>query len=137
MSRSRYFNKSREGPGTSFHSPAASQDHVRNVFHTAHQYLTKFHFDSAQNSKKIIVSVMLMMMAQILKSVHFTKTQNLDMSRTKHCFFFKQLRSICRKQLFHSLRANQRSSDEMKTLKDKSAQTTTTTRTVGVAYICV
>ena len=31
-----HFNKIIKGPGTSFHSPALSQKHVRNVFHTAH-----------------------------------------------------------------------------------------------------
>ena len=35
-----------KGPGTSFQSPALSQKHVRNVFHTAHEYLTKFHIGS-------------------------------------------------------------------------------------------
>ena len=40
--------------------------------------------------------------------------------------------SICGQQLFRSLRARQRSSDQMKILKDQSAQTTT--RTVGIAY---
>ena len=32
--------------GTSFQSPAFNQKHVRNVSHTTHKYLTKFHFDS-------------------------------------------------------------------------------------------
>ena len=41
-------------------------------------------------------------------------------------------RSICGQQLFRSLRALQRSSDQMRILKDQSAQTTTTS--VGVAY---
>ena len=43
------------------------------------------------------------------------------------------MRSICRQLLFHSLRAHQRSSDQMKILKDQSAQTTT--RVVGIAYV--
>ena len=34
------FNKIIKGPGTSFQSPALSQKHVRNIFHTEH--LTKF-----------------------------------------------------------------------------------------------
>ena len=42
------------------------------------------------------------------------------------------MRSICGQQLLRSLRAHQRSSDQMKILKDQSAQTTT--RVVGVAY---
>ena len=40
--------------------------------------------------------------------------------------------SICGQQVFRSLRAHQRSSDQMKILKDQSAQTTT--RAVGIAY---
>ena len=39
-------------------------------------------------------------------------------------------RSICGKQLFRSLRAHQHSSDQMKILKDHSAQTT-----ARIAYI--
>ena len=42
------------------------------------------------------------------------------------------MRSICGQLLLCSLRAHQRSSDQMKILKDQSAQTTT--RVVGVAY---
>ena len=41
-------------------------------------------------------------------------------------------RSICRQQLFRCLRAHQYSSDQMKILKDQSAQTTA--RVVSVAY---
>ena len=40
-----YFNKIIKEPGTSFQFRAFSQKHVRNVGHTAHYYLTKFHFD--------------------------------------------------------------------------------------------
>ena len=40
--------------------------------------------------------------------------------------------SICGQQPFRSLRAHQRSSDQMKILKDQSAQTAT--RAVGLAY---
>ena len=42
--------------GTSFQFPALSQKQARNVFHTAHLYLTKFHFDSTSNSKEINIS---------------------------------------------------------------------------------
>ena len=41
-----HFNKIIKGSGTSFQSPAFSQTHGRNVCHTAHKYLTKFHFDN-------------------------------------------------------------------------------------------
>ena len=39
------FKKILKGPGISLNSPGLSQN-VRNVYHTAHWYLTKFHFDS-------------------------------------------------------------------------------------------
>ena len=35
-----------------------------------------------------------MMTSQILKSLDFTKTQDLDIWRTKHYFFFKQTNSL-------------------------------------------
>ena len=41
-----HFGKIIKGPGTSFQSPALIQKHLRSVCHTAHLYLTKFHFDS-------------------------------------------------------------------------------------------
>ena len=47
MTTSHYFNKVIDGPGTSFQFPTVNQNHVRNVCHTAHKYLTEFHFDSA------------------------------------------------------------------------------------------
>ena len=40
-----HFKKIIKARGASFQSPALSQKHVRNVCHTAHYYLTKFHFD--------------------------------------------------------------------------------------------
>ena len=41
------FNKIIKGPGTICQSPALNQKHrIRNVCHTAHEYLTKFYFDS-------------------------------------------------------------------------------------------
>ena len=46
-----HFNKIMKGPGASFQSPVLNQNYVRNVFHTAPKYLTKFHFDST--SKEI------------------------------------------------------------------------------------
>ena len=41
-----YVNKTIKEPGTSFQSLALSQNHVRNICHTPHYYLTKFHFGS-------------------------------------------------------------------------------------------
>ena len=51
------FNKIMKGPGTSFQSLALSQKHVRNVCHTTHKYLTKFHFDRTEDSEEISRSV--------------------------------------------------------------------------------
>ena len=48
-----HFNKIIKRSGTSYQSPALSQKHVRNVCHTAHYDLTKFHFDKTQDSKEI------------------------------------------------------------------------------------
>ena len=42
----RHFHEIMKGPGTSFQSLALSQKYARNVCHTAHQYLKKFHFNS-------------------------------------------------------------------------------------------
>ena len=47
-----HFNKIIKGSGTSFQSPAVRQKHARNVCH-----LTKFHFNSAKDSKEISISV--------------------------------------------------------------------------------
>ena len=49
-----------------------------------------------------------------------------------YIYIYIYIRSICGQQLFCSLRAHQRSSDQMKILKDQSAQTTT--RAVDIAY---
>ena len=48
-----YFNKIIKGPGTSFQFVTLSPRHVRDVCHAAHQYLTKFHFDSTFGSKEL------------------------------------------------------------------------------------
>ena len=40
-----HFNKIVKGPETSFQFPALSQKHVRNICHTVHLHLTKFHFE--------------------------------------------------------------------------------------------
>ena len=41
-----HFNKIIKGPGTSFQSPALSKKTAKDVCHTTHEYLRKFHFDS-------------------------------------------------------------------------------------------
>ena len=80
-----HFNKIIKGPGTSFQSPAFSQKHVRNVCHTAQQYLTKFHFDITKDSKEISASVtfvtMPMVTSQISKSADFTKTIQISLEQ--------------------------------------------------------
>ena len=40
-----HFYKIIKGPGARFQSPALSQKYVRNICHTVHWFLTKFHFD--------------------------------------------------------------------------------------------
>ena len=40
-----HFNNIIKEPTTSFQSPEFSQKNVGNFCHTAHNYLTKFHFD--------------------------------------------------------------------------------------------
>ena len=80
---------------TSFQSPGLIQKHVRNVCFAAHQYLTKFHFESTQDSKEISISVttlfhyvaMLMMISQILKYVNFTKTKKSGYFKNETIFF--------------------------------------------------
>ena len=49
-----------------------------------------------------------------------------------YIYIYIYTRSICREQLFRSLRAHQYNSDKMKILKDQSAQTTATV--VSVEY---
>ena len=50
-----HFNKIIQELGTSFQSPVLSQKHVRIVCLTAYQYLTKFLFQSPQDSKEISI----------------------------------------------------------------------------------
>ena len=76
------FNKFIKRSGTSFHSPALTQKHIRNVSHTAHfkrnKHKCNFHYVA-----------MCMMASQILNSMDSQKHKNLDISRTKHHFFLK------------------------------------------------
>ena len=75
-----HFNNIIKGSGISFQSVALSLKHVRNVCHTAHQYMTKFYFDNTQHLKEINKCnfhhvAMPVVASQILKSVDFTQTQ--------------------------------------------------------------
>ena len=91
----RHFNEIIKEPETSFQSPALSQKHIRNVFHTTYQYLTKFHSDRTQDSKEIKQKcnfhyvAMLMMTSQILKSVYFTKIQKSRYLGNETLFLFQ------------------------------------------------
>ena len=89
-----YFRKIIKGPGTSFQSPALSQKHVRNVCHTAHQYLTKqdLRFKRKKHKCNLHYAAMLMMTSQILKSAGFTKTQKSRYLENET--FFLQIKKI-------------------------------------------
>ena len=52
-----HFNKTIKRSGSIFQFKALSQKHSRNVCHTAHYYLTKFHFDGIYDSKEISINV--------------------------------------------------------------------------------
>ena len=90
-----HFNKIIKGPGTNFQSLALSQIHFRNVCHTAHWYLAKFHCNSTQGSKEISVKcnlhyvAMSLMVSQILKFVDYTKTQKSTDLESKTLFFLQ------------------------------------------------
>ena len=82
MAKSLYshFHEIIKEPETTFQAPALSQKHVRNVCHTAHQCLIKFHFDGPQDSTEkhycnFRYIAMPIMTSQILKPVDFTKIQ--------------------------------------------------------------
>ena len=76
-----HLDKVINGPPASFQSLALGQKHVTNVCHTAHQYLTKFHFSSIDDSREAKIGVnfhyvaMPMMTLHILKYVDFAKTK--------------------------------------------------------------
>ena len=90
-----HLDKVINGFGASFQSLALSKKHVTNVCHTAHQYLTKFHFSSTEDSKETKISVnfhyvaMPMMASHILKFVDFAKTQNSKYHGNNTFCFFK------------------------------------------------
>ena len=52
-----HFNKIIKGPGPGFQSSALGQKHVRNVYHTPHQYLTEFLFESTLGFKRNKLSI--------------------------------------------------------------------------------
>ena len=72
-----HFNKIIKQPRTCFQSPALRQKHIKNVCHTACQYLTSFILIvlKIKNTCNFYYEAMPMMTLQILKSVDFTKTQ--------------------------------------------------------------
>ena len=108
-----HFNKIIKRPGTSFQSPALRQKYIRNICHTTHQYLTKFYFDSIQDSRELsiiltffIYVAMPVMTSQILRSVDFTKTQKsrylknetLSFLQIKNSLITHQRLLYCKKQ---------------------------------------
>ena len=89
-----HFNKIIKG--SSFQCPALNQKHFRNVCQTAHQYLTKFSFDSTQDSKEISISVTSAKLCSSaydyvtdLEFVDFTKTI-IQISQERNIFSFKK-----------------------------------------------
>ena len=94
-----HFNKVIKEHGTSSQSPTLSQNHVKNIFHAAYQYLIKFHFDSTQDSKNnrhkcnFHYVAMLMMTSQILKFVDSTKAQKSRYLENK-TFFLLQIKKF-------------------------------------------
>ena len=89
-----HFNKITKGPRTNFQYPLLSEKHVRNVCHTAHQCLTKSHFDSTKYLKEMSIVqlpyiTMPMVTSQILKSVDFTKTLKQKYVENATLFFLQ------------------------------------------------
>ena len=93
-----HFNKIIKGPGTTFQSPAFSQKHVRTVFYTAYQYLTKFYFDSTQDSKEISISST--SISNVYDDVtdfeicEFHKNTKIQISRKRELFFLQMKKFI-------------------------------------------
>ena len=85
-------SKTIEGPGTSFQSLALSQNHVRNVCRTAHQYLTKLGCKINKHHCNFHYIAMPMMASQILKSVDFTKTRKSRYLEVET--FFTQIKKL-------------------------------------------
>ena len=87
-----HFIKIKKRPGTSFQPPVVNQKYVRKVCHTEHQYLTKFHFDSAQDPKEISISVT-SIMQQCYDDVTdfeiraFYKNRTISISRERNMIF--------------------------------------------------
>ena len=81
-----HFNKIIKEPGASFQSPAFSQKHVTNVCHTAHYYLTKFHFDSTQDLKEICIIHYAYVVADI-EICRFHKNTKNQISREQTIIF--------------------------------------------------
>ena len=87
------FNEIIKGSRTNFQSLVLSQKHVMNVCHTAYQYLTKFLFESAQDSKKkksvSVNDVTEFETSQSLKSVNFKKPQKPRYLGNENLFFLQ------------------------------------------------
>ena len=90
-----HFNEIIKGSGTSFKSPALKENMLQMFCHTAQYYLTKFHFDSTEDSKEVNISVafnyiaMSIVTSQILKSVDFTRTQKPRYLQNEASYFLQ------------------------------------------------
>ena len=89
-----HFNKIIKGPATSFQSPAFSQKHAWNIFHTVHLYLTKFNVDRIRDSLSCTMQQCLWWRHKIWNLRASQKHKNLDITRTKHYFSFRKKNSL-------------------------------------------
>ena len=94
-----HFNKIIKEPGISFQFPVQSKKHVRNVCLTAYQYLTKFLFQSAQDSTEISINGNFTTSNAYDDTTDF-KTVDFTKARKSRCFlenkilFFLQIKKV-------------------------------------------
>ena len=79
-----HFNKIMKVPGPTFQSPLLSLKHVINIFHTAHWYLAKFHYNFHY------VAMPMVTLQMTVKTVDFTKTQKSRYLQNKTLPFLKK-----------------------------------------------
>ena len=95
-----HFVKIIKGPGTSFQFLVLRRKSVRNVSHTAHQYLTKFDLDRSthlgfkrnKHNFNFYYVAMAMMMSQ--KFTDFKKTQTSRQISQEQSIFFIQIKTF-------------------------------------------
>ena len=82
-----HFNKMIKGSEITFTVSNNELKHVTNVCHTAQQYLTKFHFDSTQDSKELSINVTsIMQQYQLINACGFHKNIKIYISREQNIF---------------------------------------------------